>query len=281
MISVLFHKEYTMQKWMPKGLIGVVHLPALPGDVRYDGRCVDEIVAFALADAKALVEGGADAMIIENFGSTPFPKGTREEPMPPHHTAIMTCVAHEIKKAYPDIVLGINCLRNDALAALGIAVAVGAAFIRVNVLSGAYVTDQGVIEGCAYEALRYRQQLGANHIAILADILVKHASPLAPTSAADATKDTLHRGGADAVIVTGAGTGEPVDRRVLEEVYRAADGAPILLGSGTKVETLANYCTFIKGAIVGTSLKIDGKIANAVDAARVRRMSDTLHTLIK
>lgn len=270
-----------MQKWNPNGLIGVVHLPALPGDACYDGRSLDDIVAFALADAKSIAEGGADAIIIENFGSTPFPKGTKDQPMPPHHTAMMTIVAHEIRKAYPDLTLGINCLRNDAIAALGIAVAVNANFIRVNVLSGAYVTDQGIIEGCAYEALRYRQQLGASHIAILADVLVKHASPLAPTSATDATKDTLHRGGADAVIVTGSGTGEPVDRRVLEEVYKAAEGRPILLGSGTKVETLANYSTFIKGAIVGTSLKVDGKVANPVDPARVKRMADALHTLVK
>lgn len=270
-----------MQKWTPKGLIGVVHLPALPGDACYDGRSLNTITAFALDDAKALVEGGVDAIIIENFGSTPFPKGTKEQPMPPHHTAMMSIIAHEIRKAHPDVVLGINCLRNDAIAALGIAASVGARFIRVNVLSGAYVTDQGVIEGCAYEALRYRQQLGANHIAILADVLVKHASPLAPTSATDATKDTLHRGCADAVIVTGSGTGEPVDRRVLEEVYKAADGAPVLLGSGTKVETLANYCTFIKGAIVGTSLKVDGKVANPVDAARVKRMADAIHSLVK
>lgn len=270
-----------LSKWLPQGLIGVVHLPALPGDANYDGRAIEQITQFALDDAKALVEGGADAIIIENFGSTPFPKGNREQPMPPHHLAFMTIVAHEIRKIYPNAVLGINCLRNDAIAALGIAVAVKAQFIRVNVLSGAYVTDQGVIEGCAYDLLAYRQRLAANHVAILADVLVKHASPLAPTNAADATKDTLLRGCADAVIVTGAGTGEPVDRRVLEDVCKAADGKPVLLGSGTKAETLANYCSFIKGAIVGTSLKIDGKVHNPVDPERVKRMHDAIHSLVK
>lgn len=268
-------------KWMPKGLIGVVHLPALPGDACYDGRSLDEIVAYAMTDADALIAGGVDAIIIENFGSTPFPKGTAAQPMPAHHVAFMSIVSHEIRKRHPEAVIGINCLRNDAIAALGIAVAVGAQFVRINVLSGAYVTDQGVIEGCAYEALRYRSQLGANHIAILADVLVKHASPLAPLSATDATKDTLLRGCADAVIVTGSGTGEPVDRRVLEEVCKAADGKPVLLGSGTKAETLGNYSTFIKGAIVGTSLKIDGKVSNPVDQARVKRMADAMHTLVK
>ena len=147
------------EKWLPKGLIGVVHLPALPGDPCYDGRSLDEIIEFALADAKSMIDGGIHAMIVENFGSAPFPKGNAAQPMPAHHVAAMTCVAREIRKLYPDLILGINCLRNDGYAALGIASVVGANFVRINVLTGAYVTDQGVIEGDAYGILRYRQQL--------------------------------------------------------------------------------------------------------------------------
>lgn len=262
----------SLEKWNVRGLIGVVHLPALPGDPGYDGRSIDEIVSFAVRDANAIVEGGIGALIVENFGSAPFPKGTREQPMPAHHASIMTIVAHEIRLAHPDVVLGINCLRNDGVTALGIAVATKANFIRVNVLTGAYVTDQGIIEGDAYELLRTRQLLGAQHIAILADVLVKHATPLAPLSPACAAKDTLLRGHADALIVTGSGTGEPVDRRTLEEVYQAAGGMPVLLGSGTKSDTLPNYASFIRGAIVGTALKRDGLVSNEVDVERVRRM---------
>ena len=268
-------------KWLPRGLIGVVHLPALPGDPGYDGRGFDDLLAFALSDAQSLVEGGIRAIIVENFGSAPFPKGTASQPMPPHHTAYMSIVAHEIRRAHPEIVLGINCLRNDAQAAIGIAVATRADFIRVNVLTGAYVTDQGVIEGDAYGLLRYRQLLHAEHIAILADVLVKHATPLAPISATDATRDTLLRGHADAVIVTGSGTGEPVDRRTLEEVFRASDGRPVLLGSGTRAETLANYASFIKGAIVGTALKVDGVVSKPVDVERVRKMVKSFDSICK
>ena len=270
-----------MEKWPVRGLIGVVHLPALPGDPCYDGRSIDDNISFALRDAAALVEGGIHAVIVENFGSTPFPKGTPDQLMPPHHTAMMTMVAQAIRKAHPDLVLGINCLRNDAMAALGIAASVGAQFIRVNVLTGAYVTDQGIIEGNAYDLLRYRQLLGASHIAILADVLVKHATPLAPISAADATKDILHRACADAVIVTGSGTGMPVERRVLEEVYQTAENKPVLLGSGTKSETLANYASFISGAIVGTALKRDGKVENEVDVERVKTMVKAFNAVCK
>ena len=144
-----------MEKWEPKGLIGVVHLPALPGDPYYDGRSFDEILSFAMADADAIVEGGISSLIIENFGSAPFPKGNASQPMPVHHTAMMTIVGHEIRKKYPDLIIGINCLRNDGIAAIGIATAVKANFVRINVISGAYVTDQGIIEGDAYNVLRY------------------------------------------------------------------------------------------------------------------------------
>lgn len=269
------------EKWAVGGLIGVVHLPALPGDPGYDGRSIDDIAAFALRDAQALIDGGIGAAIVENFGSAPFPKGTAAQPMPPHHIAVMTMIAHAIRKAHPDLVLGINCLRNDAMAALGIAASVGAQFIRVNILTGAYVTDQGVIEGNAYDLLRCRRLLDASHIAILADVLVKHATPLAPISAADATKDILGRACADAVIVTGSGTGMPVDRKILEEVCKAADNKPVLLGSGTKSETLANYASFISGAIVGTSLKRDGIVANEVDPERVKTMAKAFNAVCK
>lgn len=269
------------EKWKVQGLIGVIHLPALMGDPNDTGKSLSEILSFSLKDAETLVTGGIRAMIIENFGSAPFPKGTRQQPMPSHHTAIMSIVAHEIRKSYPEVVLGINCLRNDAEAAMGIAAAVGAQFIRVNVLTGAYVTDQGIIEGNAYDLLRYRQLLGMNHIAILADVLVKHAVPLAPTSATDATKDILHRAGADAVIVTGAGTGEPVDRRLLEEVSQAAAGAPVLLGSGTRAESLANYGSFISGAIVGTSIKRDGVVTNEVELSRVQKLVKAYDVIVK
>lgn len=270
-----------MQKWNAAGLVGVVHLPALPGDPAYSGESLEAILAFAMTDAEALAKGGVNAIILENFGSTPFPKGNLAQPIPPHHTAIMTVIAKAIRDAHPELPLGINCLRNDARAALGIALAVGAQFIRVNVHTGAYVTDQGLIEGDAYETLRYRKLLGAEHIAILADVLVKHATPLAPISAASATKDTLVRGLADAVIVTGSGTGQAVERSVLEEVYEAANGAPILLGSGTMPETLGNYAAFINGAIVGTYLKFDTRVEKPVDVERVKVMATAIKAMCR
>ncbi|MCH8148011.1 MAG: BtpA/SgcQ family protein, partial [Planctomycetes bacterium] len=148
-------------------LIGVVHLPPLPGSPRHIFT-MDEIVVRAVADARALVDAAFDACIIENFGDAPFFSDT----LPPTSVAAMAVVAAQIRRE-TKLILGVNALRNDACAALGIAVAVGASFVRVNVHTGVAATDQGLLEGRAAETLRMRKLLGAP-IAILADVHVKH-----------------------------------------------------------------------------------------------------------
>jgi membrane complex biogenesis BtpA family protein len=117
-------------------VIGMVHLPALPGSPRWDGSMA-RVVESALADARALVEGGADALLVENFGDAPFTSGRVE----PATVAAMSVVAAEVRKAFPRAPLGVNVLKNDARAALAVAVAVGAEFIRVNVHAGAVLAD--------------------------------------------------------------------------------------------------------------------------------------------
>lgn len=258
---------------MIRGLIGVVHLAPLPGDPSL-GASFDASIDAAKRDAAALAEGGAAAIIVENFGSAPFPKGTPEQPTPPHQIAAITratlaCAAYGVP-------VGVNVLRNDVRAALGIAAATGAAFVRVNVHVGAYVADQGLIEGRAFETLRYRRSLDADGIQIFADVRVKHAAPVAPLSIATEVEDTLKRGRADAVIVTGAGTGKPVDEALLIEVRAAAGDAPVLIGSGLSPESAPRLAPHADAAIVGTWLKEDGDVRRPVDPARVRAMADAL-----
>lgn len=256
--------------------IGVVHLPALPGDV-HQTYSIQECYDFALRDAEALLEGGVEGIIIENFGSAPFQKGSLADPAPPHQLAALTVVAHQIRTLTSTVKIGINCLRNDAVAALGIASAVQADFIRVNVLSGAYVTDQGLIEGEAARVLRYRKQLGAEHIKIFADILVKHASPLAPLSAEQAALDTWKRGGADVLIVSGTGTGAPVNPDLLKQVQTTVQGqVPIYLGSGLTLDNVDRLAPLASGAIVGTALKEDGVLNAPVSIQRVKDLKKAL-----
>jgi len=257
---------------VPRGLIGVVHLAPMPGDPLCEpGAGFEKVLQRARADAEALVEGGVDALIVENFGSVPFAKGSRGERLAPHQVAAIALAASELKVRF-EVPVGVNCLRNDARSALGIAAAAGLDFVRINVHTGATLTDQGLIEGEAADSLRYRRELGAERVAILADVLVKHATPLAPISAGAATRDTFERGLADAVIVTGDATGAPIDRALLEEVRAAAGTRAVLLGSGLTPARAADLMPLAEGAIVGTWVKQGGEVRAPVDSARVRRL---------
>lgn len=244
--------------------IGMVHLDPLPGAPDYAGD-LETVAQAAAATARTLAAGGVTAIMVENFHDAPFYK----DHLPAETVAALTRCALEIRRAAPDVPLGINALRNDGPAALGVAVAVGARFIRVNVLCGAMVTDQGLIEGCAAELIRLRRMLGAS-VAILADVGVKHAQPLGGFDLAQSAKDTALRGRADALIVSGAGTGAPTPRAKIDSVREAVPGVPLLVGSGATLETVDARA--VDGYIVGTALKRDG----VVDRGAVRAMARAL-----
>ena len=246
----------------PKLLIGVVHLRPLPGAPRFAGS-LREIIDFAVADARAYERGGAHAVFIENFGDVPFTKTN----VVPETIAAMTAAGCSIRAAVK-LPIGFNVLRNDACAALALCAACGGSFIRVNVHTGAMLTDQGLIEGDAYHTVRYRERLcpGAK---IFADVHVKHAVPLGAWTIEDSAYDTVERGLADALIVSGVGTGQAADIAEVERVRRACPKTKLLLGSGVNVANVKNYLRFADGVIVGSSLKREGKLANPVDPKRV------------
>lgn len=260
---------------MIRGLIGVIHLPPLPGDPLHEDSSFAEVEQRALADAAALAEGGADALLVENFGSVPFAK----EQIEPHQVAAMALYARQCAQRF-DLPVGINCLRNDARSAIGIAAAAQLAFVRVNVHTGAYVTDQGLIEGRADETLRYRQRLGVrDSVRILADVMVKHAAPLGALDIGQAAADCLGRGCADGVIITGAATGAGIAPADLERVRAAIGEGPLYLGSGVTPELAPTLAPLADGAIVGTWIKRGGQLHAPVDAERVGRLADILKPL--
>jgi membrane complex biogenesis BtpA family protein len=250
-------------------VIGMLHLPALPGAPRFDGN-VRGIAESVLRDADALVSGGAHGLMLENYGDVPFFPGG----VPAYVVAHMTAVAAEVRRGFPTLPLGINVLRNDGRSALAVAQAVGAQFIRVNVLCGARVTDQGLIEGIAHDLLRDRTMLGANNtVRIFADVDVKHSAPLAPRPLEVEVSDTLHRGLADALIVSGSGTGQATDPGHVAAARKAAAGAaPVFVGSGVSAGSIAAYLPHADGFIVGSSLKRGGDARQPVEAARVREL---------
>ena len=236
---------------------------------------MESVLKAATADAQAFERGGADAIIVENFGDAPFAKDN----VPAETVAAMGAAGLAIRSVVK-LPIGFNALRNDAHAALALCAACGGSFIRVNVLSGVMVTDQGVIEGRAFEVLRLRKALAPN-VKILADVHVKHAAPLAPMPIGLAALDTVERGLADALIVSGTGTGKATDPAKALEVKQACPGVMVMIGSGVTAASAKTFGASVGGFIVGSSLKRGGKLANPVDVRRVATLRRALNKLSK
>ncbi len=227
---------------------------------------MEAVLERALRDASALEDAGLDGVLVENFGDVPFHGGA----VPPETVAALARVTAAVVEAV-DVPVGVNVLRNDARAALGVAVAAGARFIRVNVHTGIMWTDQGAVEGAAAETLRTRAALG-HPVAILADVLVKHATPPPGLEAAADARDAWHRGLADGLLVTGAATGHPTDDALLAQVREAVPDAPVWVASGVTVETVRATLEQADGAIVGTDLTRGGAAGSGVDPQRAKAL---------
>ncbi|MCA8950720.1 MAG: BtpA/SgcQ family protein [Planctomycetes bacterium] len=252
-------------------LLGVVHLRPLPSAPGH--RSIADIVERALRDATAYARGGFDGLVVENFGDVPFHKGNREDPVPPDVPAMLAVVGAALRDAL-GLPLAINCLRNDGIAALGAAAACGARWIRVNVLSGAYATDQGIIEGEAARLFAYKRQLGrsAAGIEVLADVHVKHATPLGERDLGIAARDLAERSGCAGIVLSGTRTGEPVAVEELDTARAAVGRFPLWIGSGLTAANAAELWPRCDGAIVGTAVKRGGRVNEPVDPARVRAL---------
>jgi len=253
----------------PNPLVVMVHLLPLPGSPFHDeggGGGLKAILDRAVADAEAAREGGAHGIVVENFGDMPFLPVAVE----PITTACVARAVGDVREAV-DLSCGVSVLRNDAAAALSIASVAGCSFIRVGVHTGTMVTDQGIIRGTAHETLRLRKLLGSD-VRIFGDFQVKHAAALAPPDLDRDARDLVERGLADAVVVSGIGTGIPAELDIVRRVKRAIPGTPVLLGSGVDAENVAGMLAAGDGAIVGSSVKEDGKLGQPVSASRVREL---------
>jgi len=247
-----------------KAVVGVVHLPPLPGSPRYSGEGLEAIIERALRDARALSDGGVDGILIENFWDAPY----RKERVSPMTVASMAVVAREVARDV-EIPIGVNVLRNDALAALAIAKAVGGSFIRVNVYVEAVVTDQGVIEPCAYRVQMAKKAYQASDVKVFADVHVKHGTPLAQRPVDVVAEEALKRGLADAVILTGPSTGTPPPLEDLLSVRKKLPQASIMVGSGCNPENVGELLEVADAAIVGSYFR-GGDLSAPVSEERVR-----------
>lgn len=253
-------------------LVGVLHLlplPAGPGP----SPGVAAVVERALRDAETLLEGGIGSCIVENLGDAPFTAGS----VKPHVPAVLAVVADRLRQAHGmDLRVGLNILRNDAHSALGAAVASGAEFVRVNVLTGSVWTDQGLVEGRAHDVLRYRRALGMDpadsdvSIRVCADVCVKHGVPAGGALLRHVAADTAYRGRADVLIVSGEATGSATDLVDVRAVTAAIPDRPVWVGSGVTASSIDSVRLACHGAIVGTALHRDGVLTAPLDLDRVR-----------
>lgn len=257
-----------------KILIGVVHLGALPGSPGCLGG-LGPVVERGISDARTMAAAGFDGLIVENYGDIPF----LAEAVGPETVASMTVAVNEIKKAVR-LPVGVNVLRNDAAAALAIAGACGCEFVRVNILVGAFVTSEGLIQGKPGEVSRLRKAVAPEAL-VFADTMVKHANPVAPTGLGEDVLDVVERGGADAVIVTGPRTGRPPSADDLETVRASLKGAcrdrPILVGSGVDPSNAEDFLRLSDGLIVGSYIRRGGRAGEeivpdrAAEIAKIKR----------
>jgi membrane complex biogenesis BtpA family protein len=253
-------------------LIGVIHLQPLPGSPRFAGS-LHAAVDQAVADARALEKAGFEGAVLENFGDAPF----LPDRVPPITVAAMTAAAVAVRAAAPALALGVNVLRNDADAALAVAVAASARMIRINVHAGARITDQGVVEGRAHETLRRRRELGVEHIRLLCDVDVKHSAPLAPRPLAEEAEELEGRGLADAILVTGTGTGRAAARQDLEAAL-AAVHVPVLVASGVTPKSLPALVK-AHGVVVGSCLRASGRAGDPVDPEAATRFAEAFRRI--
>jgi membrane complex biogenesis BtpA family protein len=247
-----------------RALIGAIHVGGLPGTPSHN-RSLPEIVDAAVAEARLYVSAGFHGVVIENTHDRPYLKGTAG----PEIVASLAVIGQEIRRAVPSAPLGVQILAGANQAALAVALACGASFVRVEGFVFAHVADEGLIESSAAALLRYRRAIGAEGIRVFADIKKKHSAhamtaDVSLVETAKAAEFFL----VDGVIVTGIATGEPTDAGEVRSVASAI-GVPVLVGSGVTSGNLRDYDA-ADALIVGSDVKRDGLWSNPLDEARTR-----------
>lgn len=251
-------------------LIGMVHLPALPGTPGYQGS-VQAILDAAVRDAATLKQAGMDAILIENMHDLPY----LNRKVGPEIASIMSVVAYLVRRAF-DLPTGVQVLAGANMDALAVAQAGGLDFIRAEGFVFGHVADEGWMDAQAGALLRYRKQIEATGIAILTDIKKKHSA-----HAVTADVDVVETAQAaaffksDGLVITGTSTGKAADLAELQAL-QGATTLPIIVGSGIDASNVLQYAPYCDAMIVGTSIKLGGRWTAPVDLARAQALVETL-----
>jgi membrane complex biogenesis BtpA family protein len=259
---------------VPRALIGVVHLHALPGTPA--GKLdIKAITSIAVQEARQYKEAGFHGVMIENTHDRPYLKAG----VGPEITSAMAVIGAEVQRAIA-LPLGVQVLAGANSSSLAVALACGASFVRVEGFVFAHVADEGLIEASAGALLRYRRAIGADNIRIFADVKKKHSAhaltaDIDIAETAEAAEFFL----VDGVVVTGVATGHPAKPDEVSSVAGAVC-VPTIVGSGITTENLAHYAD-ADGFIVGSSIKKDGIWSNPIDPERARAVVRAFYDLTK
>mgnify|MGYP001008441123 CR=1 FL=1 len=255
-----------------KPIIGMVHLLPLPGSPKFDGD-VEKVIQRALEDAKLLKGGGIDGIIVENAGDSPFLIG---EDFDSAAIALMSVITKKIVEM-TDLVIGVNCSSNAAVASFAVAKASGAKFIRSTAWANGYYATSGFVPAAAPKGSRYRNSIFAQDVKVLADVKVKNGSHwfLNDKSLSELCSDVKSLG-ADSVIVTGHTSGVMPEISEIK-IMKESAGLPLLIGSGATTENVKQLLDLSDGIIIGSYFKRSGKMSEPVDAKRVKLFMDAVN----
>ena len=258
-----------------KPIIGMIHALPTAGSPKGYVCNIDELYDHGIKEAKTLMEGGVDALLIENAGDVPFQK---PEKIGFETISLMSVLGSKIIKEV-NIPVGFNIVANAALASLACAKAAGAQFVRINQWANAYIANEGFVEGAAADALRYRNQIDARDVLIFADVHVKHGSHaiVSDRTVEEQARDVAFFN-ADVVIATGARTGHPTSVKEIQEIKKGSD-LPTIIGSGLTAENAKEILSVADGAIVGVSLKDSGNMSGSTDINKVKHLMDIVREL--
>ena len=247
----------------PKPIIGMVHLPASPGQPRCPGTPFGAVVDGVRRDIEALQAGGIDGVMYCNEADLPYATSVGPE-IPAYMAAIITATQRDLSVPF-----GVNVLW-DPYASLAVAAATGASWIR-EVLTGMFDTDMGMLAPDPAAIFAYRTRLGIGSCALFANVAPEFARSLSGRDVASRARGAAYFG-FDALLISGPAAGVAFDLAELQQARGAVKGVPVIANTGVREDTVAETLQHADGVIVGSSLKVDGITWNAVDAERVRRL---------
>jgi uncharacterized protein len=256
-----------------KVVLGMVHLPPLPGTPFHQEGSFGQIVEVAVRSACALAEGGADGCLVQTVDRVYYPG----EDSDPARTASMAVVVNDIARAVgEDFQVGVHMIRNALMASLGVATVAGGSYIRASALVGATLSADGMVEGRPLEVMEYRAKISAQRIKIIAEVESMHFRWLGGDKPVAQVALAAVSAGADAVAVADRDEARVLD--MIAAIRAAVPGVPVILAGYTTHQNAARLLAAADGAFVGTCLEAGGW-GGPIDAGRVRAYMDIVRGL--